>query len=253
MSSSGQRRNDEFALVGIVSLPSLPDDSDRQFGSPESQVERFIEECRQLADAGIGSLLLVNEKSFPFSNRLSVRGVAFVTKLLLELRQSIGELRIGVDLVDDAEATFAVASAIGCDFVRVRAAGPYIGLTKEKRADHRRIRQLILAEKNPIETWITLLPWGERLSPSWTLGDLAAYLDESIGPDRIAVPIASSDEVIEKVGADRIIFDGGVGIEDLSVDSGTYVLGSALRNGSILDPLDSEVLARIAQIQKTMS
>jgi len=253
MSSSGQKRNDEFALVGIVSLPSLPDDCDRQFGSEESQMKRFIEECRQLTRAGIGSLLLVNEKSFPFSNRLSVRDVAYVTRLLLELRRSVDDLRIGIDLVDDAEATFAVASAVDCDFVRVRCAGPYVGLTKEKRADHRRIRHLILSEMDNIETWLTLLPWGERLSPSWTLADLAASLNESISPDRIAVPFASADEVIERVGADRIVFDGGVGFDDLSVDGGTYVLGSALRNGSILDPLNAEMLSKIAEIQKIVS
>ncbi len=248
MQDQTHKRTETVRVVGIVPLPPLPDDSEVGSVSPAKATDHFLEECQQIISSNIGSLLLVNERSFPFSNILSPRDVAFVTRVLLELRQTIGSVQIGIDLVDDAEATFAVASVAECDFVRVRVAGPYDGMTKFVRADQRKIRDLAQRSAGSFETWIAVLPWGEKLSATWSLPDLSAVIIESIDPSRVTVPISSSMDVVERIGEEKVIFDGGVDINGLFRGSGTYVIGSALRTGHILNPLDHAALARVSKI-----
>lgn len=240
-------------LVCVVPLPSFPDDIESANVSQVEAMDRFLDECSHIVNSNIDTLLLVNERSFPFSNRLSPIDVAFATRVLMELRQTIGSVQIGIDLVDDAEATFAVATVSNCDFVRVRVAGPYDGLKNPVRADHRTIRELVCRTAGRIETWLAVLPWGERLSATWSLPDLSEVLIETIKPRRITVPISSSKDVLERIGEEKVVFDGGVDIDCLTKGPGTYVIGSALRNGYILNPVDYAALARISKIGSTGS
>ena len=111
-------------VVGMVQLAALPGSSRYTGGRIETVLDRAIEEAEILVANGIDVLMVQNLGDLPVAAHATAAQVAWMTRLTAEIRSRFGR-PVGLNLLEnDAEAMFAVASAAGADFVRIKV---YVG------------------------------------------------------------------------------------------------------------------------------
>lgn len=106
-------------IVGMVQLRALP-------GSPRYQDEQLAHiidaaqsDAQTLSDAGFTGIQVQNMGDNPSTRHAGLETVAFMTRACSELRSAFPHLSLSVLVNWDAEASLAVAEAVGADFVRV--------------------------------------------------------------------------------------------------------------------------------------
>ncbi len=178
-------------MIGMVQLKPLPGGS-RYAGEPPAAVlEHARSEAIVLAEAGFPFLMVQNLGDLPVAKTVSAAQVAWMTRITGEVKHATG-LPVGLNLLEnDAEAMFAVASAAGADFVRIK-----------------------------VFTGAMLTPSGVesgqafeaiRARTQWNAGDVAIFADVH---DRTGVPLATAglaDDVRTAFaigGADGIVLTG---------------------------------------------
>jgi hypothetical protein len=111
-------------VVGMVQLGALPGGS-RYRGAPVDEVlAGALDEARILAENGIDALMVQNLGDIPVDTRVRTVQATWMTRVVGEIAQRLGK-PVGLNMLEnDAEAMFAVASAAGADFVRIKI---YVG------------------------------------------------------------------------------------------------------------------------------
>jgi uncharacterized protein len=112
-------------FIGVVHLGSLP-------GAPvagagiEAVVARARADARALVDGGVDGLIVENLGDAPFAaEHVGSPTVAMMTRAVMEVRQEVGRLPVGVNVLrNDAVAAMSVAAATGAGFIRVNV---YVG------------------------------------------------------------------------------------------------------------------------------
>ena len=108
-----------FQIVGMVQLRPLPG-SARYDGAPLTAiVDAALAEAHLLSDAGFTGVQIQNMGDNPASRRANLETIAFMTVAGREVRRELPDLQLSILLNWDAEASIAVAAAVGADFVRV--------------------------------------------------------------------------------------------------------------------------------------
>ena len=106
-------------IVGMVQLRSLPG-SPLHMGEPiGSIVEAALAEAEIFSDSGFTGVQLQNMGDRPSSRHAKFETVAFMTLVCREVKHTYPDLQLSVLVNWDAEASIAVAAAVGADFVRV--------------------------------------------------------------------------------------------------------------------------------------
>jgi len=111
-------------MIGMIQLQPLPGGSRYTGASLESVLEHALREAAVLTDAGFTFLMVQNLGDLPVARTASTVQVAWMTRIVDALRRT-AQLPVGLNLLEnDAAAMFAVASAAGADFVRIKV---YVG------------------------------------------------------------------------------------------------------------------------------
>jgi membrane complex biogenesis BtpA family protein len=111
-------------IIGMVQLGALPGSSRYRGGHIDGILRDAIEEARTLAENGVEALMVQNLGDLPVASNAAPAQVAWMTRVAAEIRSRFGR-PVGLNLLEnDAEAMFAVASAAGADFVRIKV---YVG------------------------------------------------------------------------------------------------------------------------------
>lgn len=107
-------------IIGMVQLPPLPGSSRYTRGQMSDVLSAALEEAEVLSANGIDALMVQNLGDLPVSHRASATQVAWMTRVTGEVVSRCG-CPVGLNLLEnDSEAMFAVASAAGADFVRIK-------------------------------------------------------------------------------------------------------------------------------------
>jgi hypothetical protein len=107
-------------VIGMVQLGALPGGSRYAGGRIDKILGDAVEEAQTLAENGVEVLMVQNLGDLPVASRTASTQVAWMGRIAAEIRARFGR-PVGVNLLEnDAEAMFAVASAAGADFVRIK-------------------------------------------------------------------------------------------------------------------------------------
>jgi uncharacterized protein len=106
-------------VIGMVQLKPLPGSYRYAGESLESIIEAALSEADLLANAGFHGFQLQNMGDNPSSRHVGPETVAYVTSAALALRQAFPQVSLSILVNWDAEASIAVADAVGADFVRI--------------------------------------------------------------------------------------------------------------------------------------
>jgi hypothetical protein len=111
-------------VVGMVQLAPLPGGSRYRDGRIGDVLAEAIAEAEILAAHGVDALMLQNLGDIPTDLRATLAQVAWMTRIVGEVRRHTDK-PTGLNMLEnDAEAMIAVASAAQADFVRVKI---YVG------------------------------------------------------------------------------------------------------------------------------
>ena len=111
-------------VIGMVQLDALPGSSRYTGGRIDGILQSALAEAKTLAENGVEALMVQNLGDLPVASSAASAQVAWMTRVTAEIR-SYFDRPVGLNLLEnDAEAMFAVASAAGADFVRIKV---YVG------------------------------------------------------------------------------------------------------------------------------
>ncbi len=106
-------------IVGMVQLRPLPG-SARYIDEPLDQViDAALADAQTLSDAGFSGVQVQNMGDNPSTRHAGLETIAYMTRTCCALRTAFPHLSLSVLVNWDAEASLAVADAVGADFVRV--------------------------------------------------------------------------------------------------------------------------------------
>src|SRR5712691_7324952 len=107
-------------VVGMVQLGALPGGSRYKSARIEDILEPALAESRILAENGVDALMVQNLGDVPTAMQATKVQIAWMTRVTAEVRRTYG-IPVGLNMLEnDAEAMFAIASAAGADFVRIK-------------------------------------------------------------------------------------------------------------------------------------
>jgi membrane complex biogenesis BtpA family protein len=108
----------------MVQFGPLPGGSRYRGGRIDGVLDAAFTEAKTLADNGVDVLMAQNLGDLPVASRASSAQVAWMTRVVAEIRTRFNR-PVGLNLLEnDAEAMFSIASAAGADFVRIKV---YVG------------------------------------------------------------------------------------------------------------------------------
>ena len=111
-------------VVGMVQLAALAGGSRYRHGGIDDVLGPALEEAEILATHGVDALMVQNLGDIPTDMHATTVQVAWMTRIVSEVRRRTGK-PTGLNMLEnDAEAMIAVASAASADFVRVKI---YVG------------------------------------------------------------------------------------------------------------------------------
>jgi len=111
-------------MIGMVQLKPLAGSSRYGGESLESVLEHALLQTAILVDAGFPVVMVQNLGDLPVSSAATANQVAWMARVTDEVRRA-SSLPVGINLLEnDVDAMFAVASAAGADFVRIKV---YVG------------------------------------------------------------------------------------------------------------------------------
>lgn len=107
-------------VVGMVQLAALPGSSRYSGGHLGDVLSAALKEAKILTANGVDALMVQNLGDLPVAHRVSGSQIAWMTRIAGEIASQC-KCPLGLNLLEnDAEAMFAVASAVGADFVRIK-------------------------------------------------------------------------------------------------------------------------------------
>jgi membrane complex biogenesis BtpA family protein len=111
-------------VVGMVQLHPLPGGSRYRNATVDEVLGAALAEARVLVENKIDTLMVQNLGDIPVDTRVRTVQATWMTRVVGEIAQRFGT-PVGLNMLEnDAEAMFAVASATGADFVRIKI---YVG------------------------------------------------------------------------------------------------------------------------------
>ena len=111
-------------VVGMVQLPALPGGSRYRGATIDDVLGPALAEAEILVGNGVDALMVQNLGDIPVDTRVTTVQATWMTRVVTDIRARFGA-PVGLNMLEnDAEAMFAVASASGADFVRIKI---YVG------------------------------------------------------------------------------------------------------------------------------
>lgn len=191
-------------VVGMVQLPPLPGGANYRGESLASVIEAGLSEATVLADNGVDALMVQNLGDIPVATHASMVQVAWMTRVTSEIARVTG-IPVGLNLLEnDAEAMFAIASASGADFVRIKI---YVG-----------------GMMTPFGVELAQAHTAIKARNSWAASEVAILADVH---DRTGTPIATGGFEEDVEFAVRLGMADGLVITGKSYDATLAMIGQA--------------------------
>ena len=178
-------------VIGMIQLDPLPGGSRYASRGVEAILKRALDEADTLAANDVDVLMVQNLGDLPVSQTAVASQVAWMTRVVAEVRARFGR-PVGINLLEnDAEAMLAIASAAGADFVRIKV---YVG-----------------AMLTPFGVESGQAYAAIRARNAWDVQNVAIFADVH---DRTGVPLATGglaedlDHAIRLGGADGVVLTG---------------------------------------------
>jgi uncharacterized protein len=217
-------------VIGMIQLDPLPGGSRYTSRGVEAILKRALEEADTLAANGVDILMVQNLGDLPVSQTVVAPQVAWMTRVVVEVRARFGR-PVGINLLEnDAEAMLAVASAAGADFVRIKV---YVG-----------------AMLTPFGVESGQAYAAIRARNAWDVQNVAIFADVH---DRTGVPLATGglaedlDHAIRLGGADGVVLTGksyGETLQFISLARRLYATAPILVGGGV----NAENFAEVARV-----
>jgi membrane complex biogenesis BtpA family protein len=245
-------RSGRKPVVGMVQLGALPGGSRYRGASVHEILTPALVEARILAENNVDALMVQNLGDIPVDARVRTVQATWMTRVVAEIAQRLGR-PVGLNMLEnDAEAMFAVATAAGADFVRIKI---YVGAMVtpfgvetaqafaaiKARTEWRADRVAILADVHDRT--------GVPLAPSSLEGDLDAAVRLGAADALVLTgrSYARTHEMIATarrvVGSTPILVGGGVAADNVSevnaVSDGLIVSSSLKGSNSAFGQFDA--------------
>jgi uncharacterized protein len=178
-------------VIGMVQLLPLAEGSGYRGAPIQDVVDAALSEAGILSDNGVDVLMVQNLGDIPVATHAAPVQVAWMTRVVAEVRRKFGR-PVGINLLEnDAEAMFAIASAAQADFVRIKI---YVG-----------------AMMTPFGIETAQAHAAIKARNSWRADNVAIFADVH---DRTGTPIASGgfqedvEFAVRLGGADGLVLTG---------------------------------------------
>ncbi len=238
-------------VVGMVQLPALPGGSRYRDTTIDDVLGSALAEAEVLADNGVEALLVQNLGDLPVNSHATSVQVAWMTRVITEIRRRC-DVPVGLNLLEnDAEAMMAVASAAGADFVRIKI---YVGAMVtpfgvESAQAFAAIRARTAWRADQVAIFADV---HDRTGNSLVAGTLQDDLDAAVrlgGADGLVLTgktYAQTHELVATarrvVGAVPILIGGGVTVDNVAevqaVADGAIVSSSLKNDGTAFGRFD---------------
>ena len=178
-------------MIGMIQLKPLPGSSRYDGESLDAVLDHALRQSAILTAAGFPFLMTQNLGDLPTASSVSAVQVAWMTRITADVRRA-SQRPVGLNFLEnDVDAMFAVASATGADFVRIKV---YVGtMVTPSGVEHGRAFEAL------------------RARTAWRATNCAIFADVH---DRTGVPLASAG-LAEDIGtafgiggADGIVLTG---------------------------------------------
>jgi uncharacterized protein len=229
-------------VTGMIQLDPLPGGSRYTSGGVDRILKRAFEEADALASNSVDVLMVQNLGDLPVAASAASPQIAWMTRVVAEVRARFGR-PVGINLLEnDAEAMLAVASAAGADFVRIKV---YVGamLTPfgvESGQAHAAIRARNALDAQSVAIFADV---HDRTGVPLATGGFAEDLDHAIrlgGADGVVLTGKSYGETLELIATARklhaespILVGGGVNagnIAEVARVADGVIVSSALKD-----------------------
>lgn len=114
-------------IIGMAHFKALPGSPlyDDNKGVPDI-LKAIEKEVINLQEGGVDAIMFGNENDRPYLTNVDTITTASFSYLIGKVSDII-KIPFGVDVLFDSKATFAIAKAVGCSFVREVFTGTYVG------------------------------------------------------------------------------------------------------------------------------
>ncbi len=252
-------------LIAMCHLPALPGRPRYDVAAGmEAIVSSLSRDIAALQEAGVDGLLFCNENDIPYQLHVGPEVAAAMAAAIIAVRNDV-QVPFGVNILWDAQATLAVAVAVGASFVREVFTGVYesdMGLFAPALGDLAGYRHLIGADN--VALFANITPEFSRSVSARPVADRArgaAYM----GVDAVLIsgPQAgvSADYDDLKAAKDAagdvpVIANTGVNHDNvgelLKVADGAIVGTSLKIDGSTWNPIDPRCAQRMVELVRSV-
>lgn len=228
-------------IIGMCHLKALPDDPSYQM---EKGINYIIDEAAHdikiLQNEGINGILISNEFSYPYRQKVSQITVATMARVIGELKKDI-RVPFGVDCMYDPYATIDLSTATGANYYRITLEPMSISDLELGNTELGDIFRYASRNMNPNAKCIVNIEYTIRqYAASELLKKIIQAVMVQLNPSVICMSANSitnlyaNKYVISKEGNNKLIImcDGGcneMNVEDIIIHTNGIIVGTALK------------------------
>lgn len=229
-------------VIGMIQLDPLPGGSRYTSGAPDRILKLAFEDADTLALNGVDVLMVQNLGDLPVATTAAAPQIAWMTRVVAEVRDRSGR-PVGINMLEnDAAAMLAVASAAEADFVRIKV---YVGamLTPfgvESGQAHEAIRARNACDAHNVAIFADV---HDRTGVPLATGGFAEDLDHALrlgGADGVVLTGKTYSETLELIAVARklhaeapVLVGGGVNagnVAEVARVADGVIVSSALKD-----------------------
>ena len=254
-----------LAIIGDIHCPPFPGTPRYRKESPDEIADRVLLDARAYEQGGVDGVIVENHGDIPFLPPGDL-GLEIIASMAVVARQVRQELRIAVGinlLANNAIGAFAIAKAVGADFIRVNQwVNAYVsneGFLEGRSAHALRYRKMIDAENVAVFADVHVKHGSHAIVDDRPVSEQAGDVEFADADVAIATGNRTGDEVPEtEISAIRsgtslpIIAGSGVSINNvtrlLPLLSGAIVGSSLKRDGVWHNEVEIERVKRFMEL-----
>ncbi|MEG0423144.1 MAG: BtpA/SgcQ family protein [Erysipelotrichaceae bacterium] len=242
----------DHTVFAMIQPSPLPGSYRHQNQNIEDIVKEVLLETKMISDNGFDGVILQNMNDMPIKQTAAPEAIAYMTRLGFEIKKNYPKLALGVLVNWDGVASFAVADAIGADFIRIEhlftgASVTSAGILQAQCVEVADIRK---RTKSNIPVYVDIqevhgVPLGKK-----PIGDAAWEAVFEAFADGLFVSGKTKEdslfmihEIRKKLPDTPIILGGGAtgdNINELMREFDGVSVATWIKNGDMKNPIDPE-------------
>lgn len=246
-------------IIGLLHLCALPSDPFYE-GSMTAVIQRAVDDLHALQEGGVDGILITNEFSQPYPQRVSYTTMAAMGRIFGELHPHI-TVPYGMETIHDTDGCIELCAATDAAFTRCLFSGVWacdLGLFDKDIAQTLRVRRAL--DRNDLKLCYFISGEGNTPLDTRTLAQRAKSMLFHCKPECLVVPgeqagsgpdLSHISEVKKVVGDVPVMCGTGFGLENceriLELSDGAFV-GSAFKRDNVFEnPIDKDRVSRLME------